>query len=185
MARRLVMFGLVAGATVLLAAGVLARIRAADDKPQQADAKAPAGGDKSLEDLLKEGKISYTTLQSGDRVYYKIPIEMSGETTMIYCREIKVGTTNSGSDIKLASFFYFLGQLPKDSKPKPALTKHIAELNDKLIFGGVGLTSDQSITWKTEMWLRGATPATVAWTLQFGHILRGQLKEDLKPFMEE
>jgi hypothetical protein len=139
-----------------------------------------AGGTKSFEDLLKEANMTYQTIKpQGGGVYYKIPVEVQGETTMVIATEMDLV-----ENVKVVRMFCLVTPLPDNFKASPALLKKVADMNYNIPMGTIGL-GQSDIMYSTGAWLRGMDQTTMGWQLGLCHAIRGLLKKELTPYLEE
>src|SRR5271166_1572652 len=81
-----------------------------------------AFGAPTLEALLQQGKIEAVKVESG---IYKIPVEMDGETVMVFAEETQLGS----SDVRVVNLYAMVLELPDNYRmPEPVLQK-MTDLN--------------------------------------------------------
>lgn len=166
---RLVSLGLISG-MVLALSGLV-----------RADDAAPG---KSLEGLLKSGKLDFTKHKDNAGDVFKIPVEISGETTMVYARERTMWQNKEGGAVKVIYLWCTVTPLPADFTPSAPLLKRMAELNDNFALGNVGL-SKPAISYNASLWLSTADVQTLVDQLVVAHNTRVQLRKQLLPFVQE
>jgi len=136
-----------------------------------------AFGAPSLDALLQQGKFDAV---KGENGMYKIPVEMDGETVMVFADETRLGS----SDIRVVNLYAIVLALPDNYKmPEPTLQK-IADLNNRLTFGKV-YRDDNYIIYKSSFLLRTADPDSLGLELGMAHIQRQALKKQLQPFVAQ
>jgi hypothetical protein len=169
-----------AAVAVLLLAGFRAPT-GADEKPR------PAATAKGLEELLKEAHLDYSVTQGKGSPTYKVPVEYRGDTTMVYAREHTLGHTKAG-DLKAIQLSCVLLLLDKGTEVPAAMTKRMAELNDRTMLGKIsmGKLGEQTfIAYSTASWLQGLDPELLKFQLYITHQARLQLRKELEPYLKE
>ena len=168
------MAGLLTAAT----AGVLSIAARAQNQPPPA-----AGAEKDLEGLLKELGINNYTCKEG---VYRFPLEIGdGEAIMIGAREIQMyKDRRTGQEVKIVWLWCNVATLPEGFKPSLAMLQWMAQFNDNLYIGNVGL-GGRSINYNSSFWLRTADKQVLADHLQLAALIRSKLREELLPYIKE
>ena len=136
-----------------------------------------AFGAPTLEALLQQAKIQAVKTNNG---LYKIPVEVGGDTVMVFAEEERLGST----DIKLVNLYALVLQLPANYKiPQPMLQKMV-DLNNGISYGKLYREGDY-IFYKSSFLLRTADPDSLEIELELAHILRQTLKKELQPFLAQ
>ena len=175
---RAIMGCVVAGLLTAAKAGVLSIAARAQNQPPPA-----TGADKSLEGLLKEGRIDYTRDQKG---VYKIPIEINGEATLIFAREHTLFKDQAtGQEVKVVLLWSNVAKLPEGCKPPLAMLQQMAQINDDLVIGNVSLGSDSVIRFNSSFWLPTADKQILVNYLLVTHYKRLYLRKELLPYIKE
>lgn len=167
----------VAGLLTAATAGVLSMTAGA-----QNPSPPTAGADKSLEGLLKEGDIGYIRNQEG---LFRIPLEDGGEATLIAAREVPIyKNRETGQEVKVVLLWSMVAALPEGFKPPVAMLQRLAQLNDGMVIGNVGLGGDR-INYSSSFWLRTADKEVLIAQLQLTHKMRLELRKELLPYIQE
>jgi hypothetical protein len=139
---------------------------------------------KSFEGLLKTGKLEFSKQTDNVGDLFKIPVEIKGETTMVYARERTMWQTNEGASVKVIYLWCTVAPLTADVLPSAPLLKRMAELNDNFAIGNVSL-SKTAISYNSSLWLSTADVRTLVDQLVVTHNTRLQLRKELLPFLQE
>jgi hypothetical protein len=131
-------------------------------------------GAPTLEALLQQGKIDAV---KGENGYYKIPVELQGETVMIFAQEIRLGS----SDIRVVDLYAMVLELPDNYKMSEPMLQKMNDLNNRLSFGKV-YREDNYIFYRSSFLLRTADPDSLGIELELAHVQRQALKKELQPF---
>lgn len=136
-----------------------------------------AFGAPTLEALLQQGKVDAV---KGENGLYKIPVELEGETVMVFAEETRLGS----SDIRVVNLYALVVELPDNYQmPEPVLQK-MADLNNRLTIGKV-YREGNYIFYKSSFLLRTADPDSLGVELVLAHIQRQTLKKELQPFVAQ
>ena len=135
---------------------------------------------KSLEKLLKESKLDYTKSPDGS---FKVWVSYQGETTEIIFTERNVGSDESNPKTRIAYLYCFVLPAPQDGELAPAMLKKMAELNDRLTIGRIGINEQSGATYyNSSFWLSSATGAIVVQESALAHFTKLDLKKVLEAF---
>jgi hypothetical protein len=135
---------------------------------------------KSLEGLLKESGLDYVRTPEGA---YKILVSVEGEATLVVALERALGESE---DLKLVYLYCSVVEVPKGFKHPPAMLKKMAEVNDRLIVGKLGMSGDTGdVFYNSSFWLRTADSKILVMELALAHQLRAQLRKELLPFLTQ
>jgi len=136
-----------------------------------------AFGAPTLEALLQQGKIEAVKVESG---IYKIPVEMDGETVMVFAEETQLGS----SDVRVVNLYAMVLELPDNYRmPEPVLQK-MTDLNNRLTFGKV-YRDGNYVFYKSSFLLRATDVDSLALELVIAHVQRQKLKKELQPFVAQ
>ena len=164
--------------SVVLAASRLP-VTKAQEKPttkgQEKSESSTGSGGKSLEGLLKEGGLDY--IRTTDGQFYRIPVEIGGEASMVIGREYLMG------DEKVARLGCIVATLPKEFRPSVAMLRRIAEMNGNIIIGNIGMDKD-GIYYSSSLWLRTADVQLLKNQLALAHF-GADLRKELLPYTQE
>jgi hypothetical protein len=164
----------------MLSAGLLVTARAADKKEDEKPAPRAA---KSLEGLLKESGVDYTRHKDQDEEIFKIPVEIDGETTMVYAREHQLGN-KSDAALRLVYLWTTVATMPKDFKSPAAMLKKMVQMNETFLVGNVSM-NDSVISCNSSFWLRTADAEILKLQLMLAHAGRLHCRKELLPFLRE
>lgn len=142
-------------------------------------AAKPAQG-KSLEALLKEAEIDYTVDKDGG---YKVMMSDGENTCLLYVDEV---ADKEDQNFRYMRTVSIVVQVPEGFKHPAAMLKKIAELNDTMILGRLGVSTETgNVYYRSTMWLRTADADQVAIELSLPLYLIPGYRKDLKPFVKE
>ena len=161
--------------SVVLAASRLPATKGQEKAKEKSESSAGTGG-KSLEGLLKEGGLGY--IRTTDGQFYRIPVEISGEASMVIGREFPMW------DEKVARLVCIVATLPKEFRPSVAMLRRIAEMNGNIIVGNIGMDKD-GIYYSSSFWLRTADVQLLKNQLVLAHFTRLNLRKELLPYTQE
>lgn len=136
-----------------------------------------AFGAPTLEALLQQGKIDAV---KGENGIYKIPVEVEGETVMVFAEETRLGS----SDIRIVNLYATVLELPDNYKMSEPMLQKMADLNDRLSFGKV-YREDNFIFYKSSLLLRTADADSLRLELVLAGFHRQALKKELQPFVAQ
>ena len=77
-----------------------------------------------------------------------------------------------------------MATLPEGFKPPLAMLRRIAQLNDGMVIGNVGL-GDGPINYSSSFWLRTADKEVLIAQLLLTHKFRLELRKELLPYLQE
>jgi len=143
---------------------------------------AAAGGNAlaagSLKELLDKSGVKYIQQDTA----FLIPVSAEGETTMVTATEAALGEL---AELKLVYLFTPILEVPKGFKHPQPMLKKIAELNEKLLVGKLGLEADSGcLYFISSFWLRTADKTTVEIELAVAHVQRQSLRKELEPYLQ-
>jgi hypothetical protein len=105
-----------------------------------ADRAAAQSGDLT-EKLLKEAKLDYKKVKEG---VFKLVIETKKGISVVIIEEKKVGWKDSkGNEVPYAYIYTEVLRTPTDFKPPVAMLAKLAQWNDRIRFGSLGLTKNE------------------------------------------
>jgi hypothetical protein len=143
---------------------------------------------KSLEELLKDTGLAFSRREDGARgqVLYRVTFEAGGEVSVIVVTEPKPWTWKykDGSAVRPIASWSTVSPLPKDFRPPPAMLKKMAELNNRLPMGSVGLGAD-AIFHNNGFFRRNLDGETLLFYLASAHFDRLNCRKELLPFLTE
>jgi hypothetical protein len=131
----------------------------------------------TLNALLQQAKMDTVKLQNG---LYKIPVELQGETVMVFAEESRLGS----SDIQIVNLYAVVLELPENYEMPQSMLQKMANLNGSLSFGKV-YREDHYIFYKSSFLLRTADPGSLGVELCLAHMFRQVLKKELQPFLAQ
>jgi hypothetical protein len=135
---------------------------------------------KGLEKLLKESKMDYTKMENG---YYKIWVSYQGETSLVMANERTVGSDESDPKLKICYLYCLLLPARTEGEPPRAFYKKMAELNDQMSIGRVGINEGDGVSYYTSsFWLYSANAGILTQELAVAHFSRLSLKKILEGF---
>jgi hypothetical protein len=143
-------------------------------------AAAPGTAPVTLEGLLKASGLDYAKADEAEGVF-KIVVTMDDETSLIIAQEAAL---SPDPDHRLGQVFTLVVRMPEDVRPSQAMLKRMAELNDTLLVGKLGL-GENSVFYISSFWLRNADGQTVMAEVALAHMIRSAARQELLPFLEE
>ncbi|MCE9561776.1 MAG: hypothetical protein K8U57_06945 [Planctomycetes bacterium] len=147
--------------------------------------KAPTGGIRSLESLIKQANLQYETVEGQNGgVTYKIAITVQSQKTTVFANEVVMGKLADGTEVRAVVLGAPVALFPTDYRSTPPLYKAISEFNNAVVFGK-GLVSPQGVGFVCPFWLRNADTQTLLDNLFIVHLGRLELKKRVQPIMEE
>lgn len=164
--------------SVVLAASRLPATKGQEKAQEKSESSAGTGG-KSLEALLKEAGLDYN--RTADGQHYRIAVVYNGEPSVITAWEANLAP---GPQYKVARLGCIVATLPKEFRPSVAMLRRIAELNDNMIIGNIGMDKD-GIYYGSSFWLRTADVQLLKDQLTVAHFTRLNLRKELLPYMKE
>jgi hypothetical protein len=188
-ANRFVCGGLFLAALAATLVLVQASNRASGRGGEAALAKAPAGpASKGLEELLKETGLAYSRREdpASGQVLYRVTFEGGGEVSVIVVTEPKPWTWKykDGSAVRPIACWSTITPVPRDFRPPPAMLKKMAELNNRLPMGSIGLGND-AIFHNNGFFSRNLDGETLLFYLASAHFDRLNCRKELVPFLTE
>jgi hypothetical protein len=149
---------------------------------------APTAGSKTLEDLLKETSFVYKKLKDG--VFKVVAEGPDGETSVIILQEKTAPWKNKdGSPIKYVMLYTSITPaIPKEQKLPPAMLSRLAELNDRLDLGNLGLNVGENGQWvfySAGFYLRQADSNLLEDYITMAHYRRLLARKELLPFLQQ
>ena len=135
---------------------------------------------KTLESLLKEAGFDYTKTKEGT---CKIFVTAGEQSAMVYADEVALGEKK---DTKLIYLYCLAVEVPSGFKHPIGMLKKIAEINDGLMVGKLGISPDTGGVWySSSLWLRTADADTLTSELALALFSVPEYRKELKPFVKE
>lgn len=138
---------------------------------------------KSLKALLDSDSNRLDYVYDTERQSFRILVSDQGEASLIIAKEKSFG--DDDPNWKIVYLYCVVIEAPKGFKHPEAMLKRMAELNDNMLVGKVGITEEGNIYYDSSFWLRTADASILRQELAIAHMLRIALKKELLPFMEE
>ncbi|MDB5309214.1 MAG: hypothetical protein JWO38_3416 [Gemmataceae bacterium] len=150
-----------------------------------AAAQPPVG--ERTEQLLKDAKLDYRKAKDG---VYRVVVEGKNGTSVIVVEEKKASwKDNKGNDVLYAYLWCEILPLGNDFKPPPPMLLRLAELNDRIRFGSVGISKNpdgaSSLYRNGTLFLRGADGEQMADMVFISHGDRLNFQKEFRGFVDE
>jgi hypothetical protein len=169
-----------------VAAGALAAPAAlAQDTPAPfpGGAANPLSAQSSLEDLLRAANVPYTPRQKPTGAECLIQIQTDAGSTDLVARELQMRwRRRDGSPVRAMYVYATVAKFPPDFTPSLALLKHMADTNNDLAFGSVGLAKN-GVFYSNSLWLQNADPELLADVLAMSHAVTQSLRREIQPMV--
>lgn len=135
---------------------------------------------KSLEKLLKESKLDYTKGADGS---FKVWVSYQGETSEIQLCERQIGQDDSDPKTRIAFLYSMILPPPEGRRHPPAMLKKVAELNDRITIGRIGISEENGGTYyNSSFWLSGATISILVHECAVAHFSRLEVRKILEGY---
>ena len=140
----------------------------------------------TTEALLKDSKLDYKVIKPG---LYRIVLETQEGISTIGVEEVKLPWKDSkGNEQFYAQIFTVVAAAPADFKASTAMLGRLAELNDGIRFGSVGMSKEKDAVRfyrNSSMFLRNAGADQLADMIVVMHYDKFRLQKELKGFIDE
>ncbi|MGO9601280.1 MAG: YbjN domain-containing protein [Isosphaeraceae bacterium] len=149
--------------------------RATKDQEKKNAESSTNNSGRTLEGLLKEAGLDYSRTTDGQ---YRTALDIGGEASVITASEKHIG------EQKVAYLWCVVTTVPKEFRPTVAMLRRIAEMNNGLIIGNIGMDK-QAIYYDSSFWLRTADERLLKDQLAVAHYTRLNLRKELLPYLQE
>ena len=133
----------------------------------------------TLEELLKQSKLDYTKTEGG---IFKVVVTDNENTALVLADEVSLGDKG---DIKIARIMCQVVTVPKGFTYPTAMLKKIAETNDAMLIGKLGIAGDAGVWYTSTFWLRNADSEILLNELALALYSVPEYRKELKPFVKE
>lgn len=134
----------------------------------------------SLESLLKESGLDYVKTKDGD---CKVLVSVGEQSIMVYAKEVSL---DAKEKYKLIYMYSLVVEVPTGFKHPQAMLKKIAEINDGLLVGKLGVNANDGNVWySSSLWLRTADTESLISELIQALINVPDFRKEIKPFVKE
>ena len=103
---------------------------------------------------------------------------------MIGAREVPLYKDKTGQEVKIVLLWSTVATLPEGFTPPLAMLQRMAEINDNMVIGNVGLRDGQ-INYSSSFWLRTADKDVLIAHLLFTHQIRLALRKELLHYIQK
>jgi hypothetical protein len=140
-----------------------------------------AGGEKSLEGFLRQANLTFARNEQG---VYKFTVEIGDNALVMYGREVTMGNDRSGTPVKIIYMWTMVMTLPEDFRPPAAMLRRMAQINDQIYIGKVGL-AERAVTLNTSFWLRTGDFRTFLDEILIANDSRNKIRKELLTYLSE
>ena len=138
--------------------------------------------DWDLKKLLDEAGLDYAHTKEG---LFKIILTSKGRSALVVAEEVTLYADDKGNPVKLVYFWTEVVSVPDGFKHPANMLRRIAEINDKLRVGNVGITSQGGVFYNSSFWLSTANTQILQDELALAFFTIPDLRKDLLPFVKE